>query len=106
MAVWMDTEDHLAQHGVTVEQAEERFSTQAASCWTPAASCWTPAASCWTPTRRQGPVVVGCARVGYSRRAAGVLCVITVTQGGITYGATAFRANITYQGIYREANDG
>jgi uncharacterized DUF497 family protein len=92
MALWMDRDDHLARHGVTIEQAEEALLD--------------PGCVVLDPDPAARPGGRGVRTVGYSRSAAGVLCVITVTEGGITYGATAFRANITYQRIYREANNG
>jgi uncharacterized DUF497 family protein len=97
MTVWIDRhgarkDAHLARHGVTVEQADEALSDAGRVVLDP-----DPAA---TPGGR------GVRTVGYSRSAGAVLCVITVTEKGITYGATAFKANTTYQGIYREANDG
>jgi uncharacterized DUF497 family protein len=88
MAVWMDRDDHLARHGVTVEQAEEALNDANRVVLDP-----DPAA---------GPGGRGLRTVGYSRSVGAVLCVITVTEHGITYGATAFKANTTYQRIYRE----
>jgi hypothetical protein len=93
MAVWMDRDDHLAQHKVgqnpiTVEQAEEALND--------------PNRVVFDPDPAQRPGGRGVRTVGYSRSAGTVLCVITVTEHGITYGATAFKANATYQRIYRE----
>lgn len=93
MALWMDRDDHLAQHKVgqnpiTVEQAEEALND--------------PNCVVFDPDPAQRPGGRGVRTVGYSRSAGAVLSVITVTEHGITYGATAFKANTTYQRIYRE----
>lgn len=91
MAEWANRETHLARHGVTVEQVEEALSDAYRMVLDP------------DPTSESGASV---RTVGYSRSAGAVLCVITVTLGGVTYGATAFRANTIYRRMYKEAHDG
>lgn len=86
MAVWMHRDDHLAQHQVgqnpiTVEQAEEALND--------------PNRLVFDPDPARTPGGRGVRTVGYSGNAGAVLCVISVTQHGITYGATAFKANAT-----------
>jgi uncharacterized DUF497 family protein len=88
MAVWMDRQDHLARHGITADQAEEALDDADRVVLDP------------DPAGRPGGR--GVRTVGFSRSAEAVLCVFTVTEHGITYGATAFIANATYQRIYRE----
>ncbi len=87
MAVWIHRQAHLAPHGVTVEQAEEALLDPDRVVFDP------------DPKSKSGRSV---RTIGYSRSAGAGLCVITVTEGGLTYGATAFKANTTYQRIYRE----
>src|SRR2546422_11734904 len=87
MALWMGRDDHLARHKVgetpiTVEQAEEALNDANRVVFDP------------DPAQKSGGR--GVRTVGYSRSAGAVLCVITVTEHGITYGATAFQANLTY----------
>lgn len=91
MAEWTGRTAHLARHGVTVEQVEEALNDAYRLVFDP------------DPKSASGASV---RTVGYSRSAGTVLCVVTVTAGGITYGATAFRANTTYQRMYKETRDG
>jgi hypothetical protein len=88
MAIWLDRQAHLARHRITTDQAEEALAD--------------PQRVVLDPDPAAKPGGRGVRTVGYSRSAAAVLCVITVTDHGITYGATAFIANATYQRIYRE----
>lgn len=88
MAEWTNGEAHLTRHGVTADQAEEALSDAYRVVFDP------------DPKSASG---LSARTLGYSRSAGAVLCVITVTVGGVEYGATAFRANTTYQRIYQEA---
>lgn len=91
MAEWTGRTAHLARHGVTVEQVEEALSDAYRLVFDP------------DPKSVSGASV---RTVGYSRSAGAVLCVITVTGDDATYGATAFKANTTYQRMYKETRDG
>ncbi|WP_375487144.1 transposase [uncultured Mycobacterium sp.] len=95
MVIWTNRRDHLARLGVTVEQAEESLNDADRVVFNP------------DPASQSGKSV---RTIGYSRQARAVLCVVTVTVSGVkygvTYGATAFKANPKYQLIYKEAGNG
>lgn len=93
MVDWTHGANHIAarHEGVTVEQAEEALNDADRVVFDP------------DPKGVSGKSV---RTIGYSRSAKTVLCVITVTEGGVTYGATAFKANATYRRIYKEASNG